>query len=60
MNVRLIERSIVVAAIPHDDIGFLLGGTQNALVVNTGIDNDAAVNMGLEFLALLDSAFMQI
>ena len=59
-QIRLIEREVVVAAIPNDDIGFLLGLAQNRLVIHAGVDDDAPVNVRFVLLALLDGAVVLI
>jgi hypothetical protein len=38
MQVRNVKGEIIVAAVPHDHIGFLLGLAKNTLVIDAGID----------------------
>src|SRR5512140_2777625 len=54
LEVRLVERKVVVAAVPKDDVGFLLGLLEDGAVVDAGVDDDALVDVGLVLFALLD------
>ena len=56
VNVRLDERRVVVAAVPDDDVGFLLGGLEDRCVVDAGEDEVALGEVRLVLLALLDRA----
>ena len=48
------ERQVVVAAIPDDDVGLLLGLAQDGLVVDAGEDDAPRIEVWLVLLALLD------
>jgi len=54
VQVGLDERRVVVAAVPKDDVRFLLRSAQDAFVVDAGEDEVARGEMGLVLLALLD------
>jgi hypothetical protein len=56
----LIEGQVIVAAIPDDDVGLLLGLAQYGLIVDAGIDHAAGPEMRFIFLALLDSNIILI
>ena len=58
VEIRLEERHIVVATIPNDYVSFLFGGSQDALIIDTGKDNGSHRNVRFVFLHLFDSAFM--
>ena len=60
LQVGLVEGEVVVAAVPEDDVGFLLGLAQDGLVIHAGVDDDAGHDMGLVLLALLDRAFVAV
>ena len=60
LQVRNIEREVVVSTIPQDNVHFLLGLTQDLLVIHTGIYNDAIVDVRFVFLAFLDRALVFI
>ena len=51
---RLDERRVVVAAVPEDHVGLLLGGVEDRRVVDAGEDEVALVQVRLVLLALLD------
>ena len=51
------ERRVVVAAVPHDHVGLVLGGLQDRAVVDAGEDEVALGEVRLVLLALLDRAF---
>ena len=48
------ERRVVVASVPDDDVRFLLGRTEDALVVDAGEDEIALGDVGFVLLAFLD------
>lgn len=56
LEVACIERGVVVAAVPEDDLGFLLGLVEDGLVVDTGVDDVAGGDVGLVLLHLFDGA----
>ncbi len=60
VQVGLVERQVIVAAVPQDYIGFLLGLAQDRLVVHAGINHDPAVDVRLVFFPLLDGALVRI
>ncbi len=60
MEVGAEERGVVVAAVPQDDLGLLLGLAQDALVVDAGVDHEAVVDVGLVLLALLDRGVVAV
>ena len=39
LQVGLVEGEVVVAAVPEDDVGFLLGLAEDGLVVDAGVDD---------------------
>ena len=53
-QVRLVERHVVVAAVPDHYVGLGFGLAQNAFVVHAGIDDAARHDVRLVLLALLD------
>jgi hypothetical protein len=53
-EVRAVEREIVVAAIPQDDVRLGLGRPQDLGVVHPGVHHSTGVEVGLVLLALLD------
>ena len=48
------ERQVVVAAVPDDHVGLLLGALEDLGVVDAGVDDHARLDGGLVLLALLD------
>jgi hypothetical protein len=50
------KREIIVAAIPYDDVGLLLGSGEDRLIIDAGKDDIAQCYMPLVFLSLLDCA----
>ncbi len=60
VQVGLDERRVVVAAVPEDDVGLLLGRVQDRAVVDPGEDEVALAEMRLVLLALLDRAFGRV
>jgi hypothetical protein len=56
VQVGLEERRVVVAAVPEDDVGFLLRLAQDGLVVDAGVDDAADGHVRLVLLHLLDGA----
>ncbi len=60
MQVALEEGQVVVAAVPQHDVGLGLGHRQDAGVVDAGEDHDAAIDVRLVFLALLDRALVLV
>jgi len=57
-DVGRVERGVVVAAVPDDDVGLLLGLGQDGAVIDTGVDDAALGQMRLVLLHLLDGALM--
>ena len=53
-HVRAHEREVVVATVPDDDVGLLLRGTEDALVVHARVHDHAHLDGRLVLLALLD------
>ncbi len=60
VEVGLVERGVVVAAIPENDIGLFLGLAEDLLVVDPGIDDETVVDVGFVLLALLDGALVAV
>jgi hypothetical protein len=54
VQVGLDERRVVVAAVPEDDVRFLLRRAQDALVVDAGEDEVPLGEVGLVLLSFLD------
>ena len=54
------EREIIVAAIPQDDVGFLLCRAEDVGVIDAGEDEIAECDVRLVFLALLDRALRRV
>ena len=54
LEVAAVERPVVVAAVPDDDVGLLLGLAQDRLVVDAGHHDGADLDERLVLLALLD------
>ena len=54
VDVRLDERRVVVAAVPEDHVGLLLGAVEDRPVVDPGEDEVALGQVGLVLLAFLD------
>ncbi len=48
------KRGVVVAAVPDDDVGLLLGPGQDLAVIDAAVNDDAPVHQGLVFFPLLD------
>ncbi len=59
-EVRLVEREVVVTAVPEDDVGLLLGLTEDRLIVDPGVKDPARVEMRLVLLALLDRGLVAV
>ncbi len=59
-EVRHVEGEVVVAAVPEYYIRFLLRGLEDLAVVDAGVHDDAAVDVGFVLLAFLDGALMQV
>ena len=57
-QIRAIEGRVVVAAVPEDQVGFLLGLPQDGFVVGPGIDHRALTQVGLILLLLLNGALV--
>ena len=53
-----VEAEVVVAAVPEDDVGFLLGLAHDGLVVDAGVDHVAGHDVRLVLLHLLDGALV--
>ncbi len=60
VHVALVEREVVVAAIPYDDVGLLLRLAQDLLVVDACIHDDASVDQRLVLLPLLDRGLVKL
>ena len=60
VQIRADKRKIVIAAVPHDDVGLLLGGGDNRLIIDSGKDNIAQRDVRLVFRPLLDCAISGI
>ena len=58
VQVRRIERRVVVAAVPQDHVGFGLRLGEDRAVVDAGIDDGAVGDVGLVLLDLLDRALV--
>jgi hypothetical protein len=58
-HIGLVEGKVVVAAVPDDNIGFFFGYFQDAGIVYTGVDDDAAKDMGFILFPLFDGALVQ-
>ena len=59
-QVGLVEGEIVVAAIPQDDIHFLLGLAQDGFVIHAGVDDHAVIEVRFVLLALFDGALVLV
>jgi len=60
-QVGLVEREVVVAAVPKDHVAAVrvgLGGTEDRLVVHPGVDDVSTGDVRLVFLHLLDCAIV--
>lgn len=57
-DVGRVERGVVVAAVPDDDVGLLLGPIENGAVVDAGVDDAALGDVRFVLLHLLDGALM--
>jgi hypothetical protein len=55
-----IERHVVVAAVPEDNVRFLFGLTNDHFVIDTGVNHDSRIDVRLVLLALLDRAFVLV
>ena len=53
-----VEAEVVVAAVPEDDVGFLLGLAHDGLVVDAGVDHVAGHDVRLVLFHLLDGALV--
>ena len=60
LEVGTVERQVVVAAVPDDDVGLLLGLGQDRRVVHARVDDGARVDVRLVLLALLDRALVAV
>jgi hypothetical protein len=60
LQVRNVEGEVVVAAIPQDDVDFFFGGAQDFLVIDTGIDDHAVIDVRFVLFALFDGAFVLV
>ncbi len=60
LEIGFIEGEVVVAAVPEDDVRFLLGFAEDGLVIDARVDDDPGDDMGLVLLALLDGAFVPV
>ena len=59
-QVGLVERQVVVAAVPEDHVGLGLGGPQDVLVVHAREDEAPGIEMRLVLLALLDRRLVAV
>ena len=60
VQIRNVEREVVVAALPDNDIGLGLGRAQDGLVVHAGEHDAAGVEVRFVFLALLDRGLIAV
>src|SRR5208337_3082277 len=60
MQIRGVKRSVVVAPVPDDDIGFGLGPLKNPAVVYSGINDYSCLDKRFVFLALFYGAFVDL
>lgn len=60
LKIGLVERRVIVAAIPQNHVGFFLGGTQNLFVIHTGINHGAFADVRFVLLAFFDRALLQV
>ncbi len=60
VEIRMVKRRVVVAAVPDDNVGLFFSGLQDLAVVDAGIDHDAALHQGFVLLPLLDGAAVGI
>ena len=60
VEVGTIERRVVVAAVPQDDVALPLRLAQDLLVIHSGIDGRALDDVRLVFLALFDGALVAV
>src|SRR5664279_4740379 len=58
VEIRLVERSVVVTSVPQNDVAFLLGLMQDVFVIDTRIDRRALHDVRLVFLTLFDGALI--
>src|SRR5665647_1219438 len=58
VQVGLVEAEVVVAAVPEDDVGFLLGLAHDGLVVDAGVDHVAGDDVRLVLFHLFDGALV--
>ncbi len=59
-QIWLIERNIVVTAVPEDHIGLFFRLCQNRLVIHPGVQHIAAHDMRFIFFPFFDSAFVPV
>ena len=59
-QVRVIERCIVVAAVPENHVSFLFCLTKNVVVVHSSVDGGAGDDMRFVLLALFDGAVVAV
>ena len=60
VQVGLVEREVIVSAIPEDDVGLGFRLAQDLFIVYAGVDDHAIVNVRLVFLALLDGTVVLV
>src|SRR6476469_1060377 len=60
LQVRLVEGEVVVAAVPDNNVGLLLGLSQYCSIVYARVDDSAEVYIRLVLLALLNCRFVQV
>jgi len=60
LEVRLVEREVVVAAVPQHHVGFRLRLLEDLCVVHARVDDRARSHVRLVLLTLLDRALVQI
>ena len=58
VHVGLDEGDVVVAAVPENEIGFLLGRSEDGWVVDAGVDDATPLDVGLVLLPFLDGALV--
>ena len=59
-QIRLVERRIVIAAVPDNHVRFLLGLFQYRRVVDARVDDYAVAQVRLVLLTFLDGAVVQV
>ena len=60
VEIRPVEREVVVAPVPQDDVGLELRFAQDRLVVDAGVEDPSGVEVRLVLLPLLDRRLVTI